>query len=244
MNKISNTIKDHRSIRKYLDKDIPKEILMDIIDAGRWAPSSSHLQAYHIINVKDSEKRKLIAKYSGDQKYVETAREFLIFCGDLNRIKHVCENEHVKFDGDYIELFLIASIDASLVAQNVLIAAESHGLGAVYIGGLRNEIEKIDELLKLPKHVVPLFGMCLGYPNQEPIKKPRLPMTIVYSEEIYNDMDGDALEKYNDIVKSYYLTRTKGKLDHNWSEYTSERLKGESRPHMLNYLKKKGFAIK
>jgi hypothetical protein len=69
-------------------------------------------------------------------------------------------------------------------------------------------------------------------------------MSIVYSEETYNEIDQDALDKYNDIVKSYYITRTKGKLNHNWSEYTSERLDGESRPHMLSYLKSKGFAIK
>lgn len=244
MNNVSELIKSHRSIRKYLDKEIEEDILMDILEAGRWAPSSSHLQAYHVIRIKDPEKRKVIAAYAGDQKYIESCKEFVIFCGDLSRIKHVCEEEDVKFDGAYLELFLIASIDASLVAQNVLTAAESHGLGGVYIGGIRNEIAKVDELLQLPDFVVPLFGMCLGYPDQDPIKKPRLPMSIVYSEETYNEIDQDALDKYNDIVKSYYITRTKGKLNHNWSEYTSERLDGESRPHMLEYLKSKGFASK
>lgn len=244
MNVTTELIKNHRSIRKFTDKRIEEEILRDIIDAGRWAPSSSHLQAYHIVNIKDENNRRKIRELSGDQAYIESAAEFFVFCGDLNKIKYVCESNGKNFDGEYIELFLIATIDASLVAQNMLIAAESHGLGGVYIGGVRNNIEEVDKLLELPENVVPLFGMCMGYPDQNPIKKPRLPLNLVYSIDKYNSIDSESLEKYDDIVKSYYITRTKGKLDYSWSSYSSERIEGELRPHMLEYLNNKGFSKK
>ncbi len=80
----------------------------------------------------------------------------------------------------FIELMLIASVDAALVAQNVLVAAESLGLGGVYVGGIRNDPDKMSELLNLPDRVYPVFGLCLGWPDQDPDRKPRLPQSLVF----------------------------------------------------------------
>ncbi|VEI46017.1 nitroreductase A [Actinobacillus equuli] len=94
---------------------------------------------------------------------------------------------------------VIGAVDTGIFAQNVLLAAESVGLGGVYIGALRNDVAKVAEVLGLPKYCVPLVGMCLGYPAQDPALKPRLPATLVYYEDQYQPLDQTELAKYNEI---------------------------------------------
>lgn len=142
----------------------------------------------------------------------------------------------------FIELLLIASVDVALMAQNVMIAAESVGLGGVYVGGLRNAPDQVSDLLGLPERVYPVFGLCLGWPDQDPEQKPRLSKKLVYFEDQYQDPDIQDLETYDEVVKAYYIKRTKGKIDHSWTEQMSEKLGKETRPHMLKYLNNKKFA--
>lgn len=102
---------------------------------------------------------------------------------------------------------LLGVVDTAMMAQNALTAAESLGLGGVYIGGLRNNIEAVTELLKLPQHVLPLFGLCLGWPADNPDLKPRLPASILVHENNYQPLDKDALAQYDEQLAEYYLTR-------------------------------------
>lgn len=102
---------------------------------------------------------------------------------------------------------MLGVVDTAMMAQNALTAAESLGLGGVYIGGLRNNIEAVTELLKLPRHVLPLFGLCLGWPADNPDLKPRLPASILVHENSYQPLDKDALAQYDEQLAEYYLTR-------------------------------------
>lgn len=242
MNQTIELLKSHKSIRKYTDKAIEPEILKTLIEAGQWASTSSFVQAYSIIRVSDEGIRSEIAELSGGQKNVLTAAEFLVFCADLNKLKTASNMHDVEMEEGYIELMLIAALDAALVAQNVLTAAESIGLGGVYVGGIRNNPEKMSQMLKLPDNVFPVFGLCLGWPDQDPSQKPRMPQTLVLFENEYKEMDPEVLMAYDTIVSDYYTERTKGKLTHSWSEQMSEKLSKELRPHMLNYLNSKKFA--
>ncbi len=174
MNSTIETILSHRSIRKFSSQPIAKEQFDTIIQAGLAASSSSMLQVVSIIRVTDPEKRALLAQYAGNQAYVASAAEFLVFCIDYQR--HATINHNVQ--ADFTELTLIGAIDAGIMAQNCLLAAESMGLGGVYIGGLRNNAEQVDELLGLPDNTAILFGMCLGHPEQSPEIKPRLPAKV------------------------------------------------------------------
>ncbi|GKT34260.1 Flavin oxidoreductase Frp family like protein, partial [Aduncisulcus paluster] len=148
----------------------------------------------------------------------------------------------VEMEDGFIELMLIASLDAALVAQNVVIAAESLGLGGVYVGGIRNDPEKMSQLLNLPDRVYPVFGLCLGWPDQNPDQKPRLPQSLVFFEDTYKEPDMETLSDYDKTVKDYYIERTKGRLDHSWTEQMSQKLGNETRPHMMQYLNGKKFA--
>ncbi|MCK6264610.1 oxygen-insensitive NADPH nitroreductase [Vibrio sp. ZSDE26] len=238
MNNTIETILSHRSIRKFTDRAIDPKQLETIIQAGLAASSSSLLQVVSIIRVTDKSKRALLAEYAGNQAYVESAAEFLVFCIDYQR--HAAINPKVK--ADFTELTLIGAVDSGIMAQNCLLAAESMGLGGVYIGGLRNNAQHVDELLSLPQNTAILFGLCLGEPDQSPELKPRLPAHIVLHENSYEPLNLGDIEQYDETMKAYYSSRGSNQKQTSWSQQVTGKLSGESRPHMLSYLNKKGLA--
>jgi FMN reductase (NADPH) len=240
---VSSTIEtmlQHRSIRAFKDQPISKQDLDQIIKAGASASSSSLLQVVSIIRVTDKLKRKKLAEYAGHQPYVESAAEFLVFCIDYQR--HYAINNSVK--PEFTELALIGAIDAGIMAQNCLLAAESLGLGGVYIGGLRNQAEQVDELLGLPQYCAVLFGMCLGRPDQDPQIKPRLFSEIIVHEDSYQPLDLEKIEEYDRVMNEYYHSRSSNNKEQGWSVPTTEKLSKESRPHILGYFHSKGLVKK
>lgn len=168
--------------------------------------------------------------------YVEHCAEFLVFCIDAAR--HHALDDAVQTD--WTEVLLIGAIDAGIMAQNMVLTAESLGLGAVYIGSIRNDIARVGELLGLPEHVVPLFGVCLGHPDQDPLQRPRLPLETLVSENRYRPAAKTVLEDYNETVKAYYRERSGKDLD--WAQQVRNTLGRPVRPFMLDYLHKQGFA--
>lgn len=245
MNETIKLLKSHTSIRKFKDKKIDEKTIETIIECAQSASTSSFVQAYSIIQVKDKNIRKQIAKLSGDQKYIEECPLFLVFCGDLNRLGLACEINGTDMKSGYTESFLMATVDTALAGQNAMIAAESVGLGGVYIGGVRNNPSEICKLLSIPNEVYPVFGMCIGYPNQSPEVKPRLPIDVVFKTDRYNiEEDKEKIKNYDELAKEYYLKRTKGKRDDKWTEQMSEKMGNELRPHMRKFLKDQGFEMK
>ncbi|EDP59681.1 oxygen-insensitive NADPH nitroreductase [Vibrio sp. AND4] len=238
MNSTIETIHSHRSIRKFTSEPIESEQLQLILQSGLAASSSSMLQVVSVIRVTDEEKRKLLTQYSGNQTYVENAAEFLVFCIDYQRHKII--NQHVQ--ADFTELTLIGAVDSGIMAQNCLLAAESLGLGGVYIGGLRNSAVQVDELLGLPENTAVLFGMCLGHPDQNPETKPRLPTHVIVHENQYQKLNLDDIQSYDQTMQAYYANRTSNQKQSSWSQETAGKLAGESRPHILPYLNSKGLA--
>ena len=244
MNNTINLLKSHRSIRKFKDQPIDESLLHACIEAGQAAATSSFLQGTTVIRIRKPETRKAIATLAGGQTYVETAAEFLMFCADLRRSGKCCELHGATQVEGFTEHFIIATVDVALMAQNVVVAAESAGLGICYIGGIRNDPAQVTELLSLPKGVYPVFGLCLGYPDQDPEFKPRLPLKAVLLEEQYQDIDEQTLAEYDEQTRQYYKTRTGGTKDIRWSQQMTGLLGSESRPHMKEFLVKQGFELK
>ncbi len=245
MNEIINLIKSHKSIRKFKDKKVEEEKLKLVIEAAQCASTSSFVQAYTIIRVKDMETRREIAKLSGDQPYIEQSPLFLVFCADLNRLDLACRMNDTQMKEGFTESFILATVDTAIAAQNSMIAAESMGLGGVYIGGIRNDPYRVCELLNIPKNVYPVFGMCLGYSNQDPDTKPRLPLDVVYKEDKYSiNEDESRIIEYDRLASEYYIKRTKGKRNDTWSKQMADKMEQELRPHMRDFLKDKGFDMR
>lgn len=245
MNAVHQLLNSHRSIRKYTDQAIGDELLASIIRAGQAAATSSFLQGATVIRVRKPESREKLAVYAGNQAYVKTASEFLVLCADLKRPGNCCEQYNKPFEGDYTEHFIIATVDVALMAQNMVVAAEAAGLGICYIGGIRNNPREVADLLKLPKGVYPVFGLCLGYPDQDPECKPRLPIEVIMKDDVYSE-EGDAerIADYDERVREYYRKRTGGGHGICWSEQVSTLLSEKARPHMRQFLAEQGFKMK
>ncbi|MGL4224709.1 MAG: oxygen-insensitive NADPH nitroreductase [Vibrio sp.] len=240
MNPVINTVLSHRSIRDFTQQPISALQLETIIAAGIAASSSSLLQAISVIRVTDTALRQQLAELAGKQAYVASAAEFLVFCIDYQR--HYALNPKVK--PEFIELTLIGAVDAGIMAQNCMLAAESMGLGGVYIGGLRNSPNQVDALLKLPPYSAVLFGMCLGHPAQDPELKPRLAAQVIVHENHYQPLNQDHVAEYDRVMVEYYQKRSGNPKQQGWSEQITVKLSQESRPFMLSYLQGKGLALK
>lgn len=242
MNQTIELLSAHRSIRQFTDQPIDQATVDTLVRAGQCAATSSFIQACTVIQVSQGERREALAEMAGNQAYVASAPVFLVFCADMQRHRLACDMHQADMQSGFTEQFLTASLDCALFAQNVMVAAESLGLGGVYIGGLRNNIEAVAELLELPELVYPVFGLCLGYPAQNPEVKPRLPLEVVLKQERYDDREDRArIAAYDEQVREYYRTRSGGNKEMSWSEQISGMLVKEARPHMLPFLQRKGF---
>ena len=245
MNPVMQLLQSHRSIRKFTDKPVGDSMINEIIQCGQAAATSSNLQATTVIRVRDAETRSKIANIAGDQEHVKTAGAFLMFCADLNRSRRACEMQSGNFVTGMTEHFIIATVDVALFAQNCAVAAESSGLGICYIGGIRNDPERVSALLDLPNQVYPVFGFCIGYPAQDPDVKPRLPLSVVLKEERYQYSDDThGILAYDEQLRRYYRTRTGGTKDSCWTQEMKALVGKESRPHMRGFLKSRGFNMK
>ena len=244
MNKsVIDLLKAHRSIRKFTDRPIDEALLQRLVSAGQSAATSSHLQACSVIRVRHQTAREQLVDVTGGQQYVMSAPEFLVFCADLHRNAWCCESRGQKMAEGLTEHFILATVDVALFAQNVAVAAESEGLGICYIGALRNDPVRVSELLNLPDKVYPVFGLCLGYPDQDPDIKPRLPLDAVLMDDNYQPVDEEQMHQYDQLTRAYYRRRTGGKLDRSWCEEMAKTLSKESRPHMKAFLASKGFEL-
>ena len=227
MNEVIQTMMQHRSIRKYKDTLITDEQLHTIIEAGQMASTSSNLQAYSVINIVDSQLRHELAELAGPQWHVDTAPVFLVWCADLRRVAVATETtiaEQIE-NLELTENFLVAVVDTALAAQNSALAAESLGLGILYVGGIRNQIEKVSQLLTLPQHVVPLFGMCIGYADEQPFIRPRFSLDAVLHQNRYNEEKVKAtIAEYDERIVDYVKERSNGAESVSWSESMSKRL--------------------
>jgi nitroreductase/FMN reductase (NADPH) len=244
MNNTIEILLEHKSIRKYTEKHITQDVIDTIVSCAQMAPTSSHFQAYTIIEVKNKDKRKLLSEWAGGQKWVENAPLVLMFCGDLHRAYKYYEN----IDREILtntEQYTVATVDAALAAQKALIAAQGLGLGGVFVGGIRNEVENISNEFNLPELVFPLFLVCMGYPADDPGIKPRLPQGAVHKIDFYDESQDDSLiEEYNNIVSKYYEERTKGKENDRWTERCGKYLTAKPRYNVGDFFRKIGLLKK
>jgi len=242
MTSIISQLQNHRSIRKFTSEPIAQSTVEDIIRAGQAAATSSFIQACTVIQVGQGQRRERLAELAGNQVYINDAPTFLVFCADMHRHQIACDMHDAPMKSGFTEQFLTASVDCALFAQNVVVAAENLGLGICYIGALRNNPDAVAELLELPQLSYPLFGLCIGHPDQNPEVKPRLPLSVVLKQETYSDTDdAAALRDYDDQVRQYYQTRTGNPRSQSWTEQISGMLQKEARPQMLPFLQSRGF---
>lgn len=230
-------LRAHSSVRSFTDQPVTHEQREAIISAAQAASTSSFLQCSSIIRITDEKLRKTLVEYTGGQQWVESAAEFWVFCADFNRNQQINPEAELGL----AEQLLLGCVDTALMAQNAMAAAESLGLGGVFIGGIRNRVEDVVALLNLPKFVMPLFGFCIGHPEHVNEFKPRMPQTMLVHENAYQPLDKAQLAEYDAQLEEYYLSRDSNARRDNFSDLIVRTLKKEQRPFMLAALHKQGW---
>lgn len=197
----------HRSVRRFSDRPVPESVVSGLIAAAQSASTSSNLQLWSVVSVQEPELRRRIAVACADQKQVHKAPWFFAFLVDHHRLRSAAAEVGESALGlDYNEFYTMGLIDAALAAERMVCAAEWLGLGACYIGALRNDPYAVRELLGLPDGTFGAFGLCLGWP-EEPSRaqiKPRLRQEAVWFRERYGAAD---VAEYDDRMAEFYASQ-------------------------------------
>jgi nitroreductase len=183
----------HRTIRKYKNDPVSEGTIQKILRAGCRASTTGNMQLYSIIITREEAGKKALAPCHFNQPMVLNAPLVLTFCADFNRFNKWCKLSNAEPGYDNFLSFVTAAIDALLVAQNVTVAAESEGLGVCYLGTTTYLAAKIIDILKLPKGVVPVTTLTIGWPDEDPDQIDRLPLDAIVHQEFYSDYKDDAI---------------------------------------------------
>jgi FMN reductase [NAD(P)H] len=172
-----------RTHRRYDSRPVPESVLRLILAAAFSASSKSDFQQASVIRVDDRGQRDRLAALIPDMPWIGNAPVFLVFLGDARRLERL--SAHPVANGT-MEGFFNATVDAALVLQTCILAAETLGLGACPISVLRNHAPAVGEILALPGKVFPVAGLCLGYPAQAFVSM-RLPPEATVHRDRYDD---------------------------------------------------------
>ena len=247
MNPVLESLFKHKSIRKYKNQPLEEEKLQLILKAAQAAPTWCNGQQVSIIIVKDQARKDKMKDLCWGQKYIGECPVFLVFCADFYRCSLAFEKagktkeEFEKYVKN-IDTVFIGCHDVGIAMQNAVVAAESMGLGTVDIGAIRNKSLEVSKELNLPKYVIPICGLCVGYPDANPGIKPRLPVSSVAFEEKYDTAKAKAgIDEYDVTLNKYLNERETNARDSNWTKsisgvYTSFSVDGD-----YELLKQQGF---
>ena len=247
MNPVLESLLKHKSVRKYKNQPLEEEKLQLIIKAAQAAPTWCNGEQVSIIAVKDQAIKDKIRDLAWGQQYISTCSVFLVFCADFYRISIAFEKGgKTKEDFEkyitHIDTLIVGSHDVGIALQNATVAAESFGLGTVDIGAIRGKSLEITKLLNLPKYCIPLVGLCVGYPDDDPGVKPRLPMTSVCFDNKYDSEKAKAgVEEYDVTYQKYLSERDSNARDSNWSKSISKIYSSFSIDPTYDLLKQQGF---
>jgi nitroreductase len=242
------TLLSHKTIRNYKADPIPGEIMDKILEAGFRASTTGNMQLYSVIVSSDEEKRKALCKLHFGQKMVEQAPVLLTFCADFNRFNKWCRQREADPGYDNFLSFFTAAIDALLVAQNVAVAAEAYGLGICYLGTTTYQADKIIDFFNLPKGVVPVTTLVVGYPAEDPERADRLPAEGMIHYETYRDYSPDDIDRLYKEKEALPLTAKlieENQLDNLAQIFTYKRYTRKDNLHfsrvLLDVLQDQGF---
>lgn len=242
------SIKNRRTIRKYKDQDIPSQLLTELLTDSFRASTMGGMQLYSVVVTRDKDMKAKLAPFHFNQPMVTQAPIVLTFCADFNRFCLWCKQRNAVPGYDNFLSFMNAATDALLVTQNFCTLAEENGLGICYLGTTIYNPEPIIELLKLPRLVIPVATITVGYPDECPEQPDRLPVSGIIHEEYYHDYTPEDIEQayaYKEslsVNKQFVAENQKENLAQVFTdvryrksdnEYMSEKL--------LEVLRKQGF---
>lgn len=190
------TIKKRRSIRKYKNEEIPASLLNELLETAARAQTMGNLQLYSVVVTRDNTMKERLAPAHFNQPMVKGAPAVLTFCADFNRTSQWCRCRKANPGYDNFLSFMNAATDALLFCQNFCNLAEEKGLGICYLGTTTYNAGQIVDILNLPKLVVPIATITVGWPDECPPQTDRLPLASFVHEETYRDYSPADIDCY------------------------------------------------
>jgi nitroreductase/FMN reductase [NAD(P)H] len=244
-------IAGHRVHRRYLDRGLDPALVRLLCACALSAPSKSDLQQGDIMLVADAEKRRVIADLIPDQPWVAQSPVFLVFLASGRRLPQIAQLRGKPFPNDHLDQFFNAAVDAALVLATFVRAAEAVGLGCCPISVIRDHSARVSELLGLPQRVIPVAGMCVGWPAGPGSLSPRLSLQSTLHTDQYDDSDfARRIETYDRrraALKPYGGQRDPahwGKADfYGWSEDKARQYAEPQRADFGAFVRAKGFCL-
>lgn len=241
-------LEERKTIRRYTDEKIERALLERLMKAAARSSTTGNMQLYSVVVTEDEEEKKALAPIHFNQPMVTQAPLVLTFCADFNRFNKWCEQRKAEPGYDNLQSFVTALIDAVIFAQTFCVAAERNGLGICYIGTTTYNPDKLIEALKLPKHVVPVITLTVGYPAHDPAPVDRLPVESFVHYGHYRDYTPESIDQYYTYKES--LPENRGYVAENNKEtlaqvFTDVRYTKKNNEHfseiLANVLRQQGF---
>lgn len=241
-------LKLRKTIRKYQQKDIPADLLNDLLESACRASTVGNMQTYSVVVTRDAGRKAKLAPAHFNQPMVQSAPVVLTFCIDLNRFSKWCRQRHAEPGYNNLEWFVTGAIDALLVAQTFCVAAEEHGLGICYLGTTTYNPHLIVEALELPELVFPIATVTVGWPDENPPQVDRLPLEAVVHEEVYRDYTPEMIDRlyaYKESLpenQQYVVENAKDNLAQVFTDVRYTKKDAEAMSELLwDTMKKQGF---
>jgi len=242
-----------RTHRRYADRPVAEPLLRLLLAAAFSASSKSDFQQASVIRVEERARRDRLAALIPDMPWIGNAPVFLVFCGDARRLERLGELRGHKADNGNLEGFFNAAIDAALVLQTFILAAEMVDLGCCPISVIRNHPGAVAEILNLPDKVFPVAGLCVGYPATAGHISMRLPLEVTLHANHYDDsLLGEAVEAY-DIRRGaqHSIPREQQRSPeifgyaalYGWSEDKARQATQPEAQRFPTYLRRRGFSM-
>jgi nitroreductase len=244
-------IAGHRSHRRYLPRPIAPELLRLLCAAALSAPSKSDLQQCDIVIVTDTAIRAGIVATIPDMPWIMDAPAFLMFVANGERLPMLAKLHDKPFPNDHLDQFFNAAVDAAIVLATFLRAASAVGLGCCPISAVRDHPQTVSDLLRLPQRVIPVAGLCVGWPAQAGEITPRLSLRTTVIENSYGERDLakeiDAYDRRRAALRPYRRQRNPerwGEADfYGWSQDKARQYGVPTRADFGAFVRGKGFCL-
>lgn len=213
-NQTARLLIERASCRSFSDKKIPPDVLQLVLEAGIHAPTGWNLQPYSIIKIENDETKQKLAEMCG-QGFISQAPALLLFCIDWHRVQRWASFSVAPFTATRsFRHFWISFQDTILCAQSICLAADSMGLGSVYIGAVIEFLADIRDMFQLPQGVLPVVLLCLGYPTTRPQSQNKLGVDVVVHAERYREMgDQEIMDAFGEKHHGQELEITPERLE-------------------------------
>jgi nitroreductase/FMN reductase [NAD(P)H] len=245
------SIAAHRVQRRYDARPIAPTLLRLLCACALSAPSKSDLQQADILIVRDAAKRDAISALLPEMPWTRQAPEFLVFLANGRRVPALFKMRDRPYPNDHLDLFFNASVDAGLVLMNFVRAAEAAGLGCCPISVIRDHAAKVSALLDLPDKVIPVAGLCVGWPAEQGGISPRLPLSLTVHEDRFDEGDlaaqVDSYDRRRHARRPYRNQRDVARFGqaefYGWSEDKARQYAVPQRSDFGAFVRGKGFKL-